>query len=116
GRGELVGVYDNIGGVLEAQGKLDEALEAYRDSLAIVDRLIAADRTNTQWQRGLSVCYNRVGNVLLAQGKLEEALKAYRDGLAIAERLVAANPRIGLWQEDLQYGIRRIGTLAYHFT
>ena len=67
-----------------AQGKLDEALKAYRDGLAIAERLAAADRSNTQWQRDLSVSYDKVGDVLVAQGKLDEALKAYRDGLAIA--------------------------------
>ena len=78
--------------MLMAQGKLEEALKAYRDSLAIRERLAAADPSNTQWQRDLSVSYNRVGDVLKAQGKLEEALKAYRDSLAIIERLAAADP------------------------
>ena len=61
---------------------------ARRDGLAILERLAAADRNNTEWQGNLSVSYDRVGNVLAAQGKLEEALKAYRDSLAIMERLV----------------------------
>jgi hypothetical protein len=33
--------------VLVAQGKLDEALKSYRDSLAIAERLAAFDRRNT---------------------------------------------------------------------
>jgi hypothetical protein len=53
--------------VLVAQGKLDEALKAYRESLAIRERLAAADRSNTEWQRGLSISYNNVGDVLKAQ-------------------------------------------------
>ena len=85
--------YNKIGDVLVAQGKLDEALKAYRDGLAIAERLAAADRSNTQWQRDLSVSYNKIGDVLVAQGKLDEALKAYRDGLAIRERLAAADPQ-----------------------
>ena len=44
--------------MLAAQGKLDEALEAYRDGLAIRERLAAADRSNTRWQRDLSVSYD----------------------------------------------------------
>ena len=85
--------YDKVGDVLVAQGKLEEALKAYRDSLAIAERLAAADRSNTQWQRDLSVSYDKIGDVLVAQGKLEEALKAYRDSLAIRERLAAADPQ-----------------------
>jgi tetratricopeptide (TPR) repeat protein len=101
--------------VLVAQGKVDEALKAYRDGLAIAERLAAADRSNTEWQRDLSGSYEKVGNVLVAQGKLDEALKAYRDGLAIAERLATADRSNKNWQNDLQALIGKIGGIAYNF-
>ena len=84
-----------------AQGKLEEALKAYRDALAITERLAAADRSNTEWQSDLSISYNMVGNVLLEQGKLEEALKDYRHLLAIAQRLSVADPSNAQWQRAL---------------
>ena len=62
--------YNKVGDVLVAQGKLDEALKSYRDSLAIGERLAKADPSNTGWQRDLSVSYNKVGDVLVAQGNL----------------------------------------------
>src|SRR5260370_7976934 len=40
----LSSTYLVIGGVLVAPGKLDEALESYRDSLAPADRLAASHR------------------------------------------------------------------------
>ena len=46
---------------LVAQGKLDEALKSYRDSLVIAKRLAASDRSNTGWQRDLSVLYEELG-------------------------------------------------------
>ena len=95
--------------MLVAQGKLDEALTACRDGLAIAERLAAADRSNTEWQRDLSVSYERVGNVLVAQGKLDEALKAYRDGLAIRERLAAADRSNTQWQRDLSGAFKKVG-------
>jgi tetratricopeptide (TPR) repeat protein len=95
--------------VLVAQGRLDDALKVYGDSLAIAERLAAADRSNTDWQRDLSVLYNRVGNVLVAQGKLDEALKAYRDGLAIAEPLAAADRSNTHWQHDLSILYNNVG-------
>jgi hypothetical protein len=49
---------------------LDQAFKAYRDSLAIAERLAAADRSNTRRQRDLAVSCNNVGDVLKAQGKL----------------------------------------------
>ncbi len=82
-------------------GKLPGALTAYRDSLAIAERLAKADPGNAGWQRDLSVSYNKVGDVLVAQGNLPEALTAYRDGLAISERLAKADPGNAGWQRDL---------------
>jgi tetratricopeptide (TPR) repeat protein len=84
--------YNKIGRRAGRAGQLDEALKAYRDSLAIRERLAAADRGNTQWQRDLAVSYGKIGDVLRAQGKLDEALAAFRADLAISERLAAADP------------------------
>ena len=39
--------------VLEAQGKLTEALASYNAALAIRNRLNTIDHENRQWQRGL---------------------------------------------------------------
>jgi hypothetical protein len=41
---------------------------AHRDAL---ERLAAADLSNTQWQRDLSFSYESVGDVLGAQGTIE---------------------------------------------
>ena len=41
--------------MLVDQGNLPEALKAYRDSLAIAERLAQADPGNAGWQRDLSV-------------------------------------------------------------
>jgi tetratricopeptide (TPR) repeat protein len=97
--------------VLVAQGKLDEALKTYRDSLAIRERLAAADRSNTEWQRGLSISYEKVGEVLVAQNKLDDALKTYRDGLKIADRLAAADRSNTQWQRDLSVSYERVGNV-----
>ncbi|HTW28913.1 MAG TPA: tetratricopeptide repeat protein, partial [Acetobacteraceae bacterium] len=86
---------------LVAQGKLAEALTAFRDGLAIRERLAAADPGNAGWQRDLSVSHNKIGEVLVAQGKLAEALTAFRDSHAIFERLAAADPGNAGWQTDL---------------
>ena len=74
----------------DGAGGIDEALQAYRDGLAVAGHLAAADRSNTLWQRDLSLSYEKVGDVLMAQGKLEEALEAYRESLSIQERLATA--------------------------
>jgi tetratricopeptide (TPR) repeat protein len=92
-----------------AQGGLDEALNAYRNDLAISERLAAADPSNTEWQRDLSISYEKVGDVLVAEGKLDEALRTYRDELAIVERLAAGDRSNTLWQNDLARSDERVG-------
>jgi tetratricopeptide (TPR) repeat protein len=87
--------------VLVAPGNLAEALQSFRDSLAIRERLAQADPGNAGWQRDLSVSYNKIGNVLVAQGNLPEALKSFREDLAIANRLAQADPTNAGWQFDL---------------
>ena len=43
--------------MLVAQGKLQEALEAYRQDLTIAKALAEQDKTNSGWQRDVSVSY-----------------------------------------------------------
>ena len=62
-----------MGWVLEAQGKLTEAMAAFEEALAISRRLAEQDPSNAGWQSDLAAAHNRVGGVLEAQGKLTEA-------------------------------------------
>jgi tetratricopeptide (TPR) repeat protein len=108
---DLLWSYNKVGEVLAAQGKLEEALKAYRDGLAIRERLAAADRSNTEWQRDLLWSYNKVGDVLEKQGKLEEALTAYRGSLATGERLAAADRSNTEWQRDLAVSYMKLASV-----
>jgi len=73
------------------QDRLEETLASYRESIAIMTRLAAADRNNTAWQRDLAVAYAKASDALGAQDKLEEGLASYRQSLAIMERLAASD-------------------------
>jgi hypothetical protein len=55
---DLSVAYVEVGNVLVAQGDLAAALQAYRDSLGIRERLAKADPGNAGWQRDLSVSYD----------------------------------------------------------
>ncbi|MFN8812753.1 MAG: tetratricopeptide repeat protein, partial [Acidobacteriota bacterium] len=99
---------NNVGKVLRDQGELGLALEAFRQSLAIRERLASADPGNATWQRDLSVAQNNVGKVLRDQGELGLALEAFRQSLAIAERLASADPSNATWQRDLEISRRLV--------
>jgi serine/threonine protein kinase/class 3 adenylate cyclase len=98
---------DNVADVRIAQGKLQEALESYQQSLASRKRLVEQNNSNADWQRNLSVSYEHIGNVLVAQGKLQDALEAYQQGLVIGKRLVEQDKSNSIWQRDLSVSYER---------
>jgi tetratricopeptide (TPR) repeat protein len=101
-----------VGDVLVDQGKLQEALEAYQQSLKIRQTLAEQDETNSGWQRDLAVSYNRVGDVLVAQGKLQEALEAYQQSLKIRQTLAEQDKTNSGWQRDLIVTLYRVGAIT----
>ena len=100
---------DEFGDTYLPLGDLDQALKAYRDSLAIRERVATTDPSNTQRQHDLTASYARIGDVLVDQGELDEALKTYREYQAIAERLVAADRSNTQWQRDLLVSYEKVG-------
>ena len=83
---------DEIGNIQQRQGRLDNALTAYKDSLTIRKKLAKQDPTNTKWQRGLSVSYNKIGVIQQAQGQFDNALIAYENSLSIRKKNSGAKP------------------------
>ena len=92
---------DTFGDTYLALNDLESALKAYRESLAISERLAKAKPKNLLWQRGLATAQEKVGYVLRAQGHLAEALQIYRQDLATMEGVVKAAPDNPQWQRDL---------------
>lgn len=98
-----------FGNVLQAQGRLDEALAAYRESLAIARALAAKEPSNAQFKRDVSVNLNKIGDVLVAQGDHAGALAAYRESLEIRRALAAQDPGNAQWQSDVSTSLDNIG-------
>jgi tetratricopeptide (TPR) repeat protein len=78
--------------VLVDQGKLQEALQAYQQSLTIRRTLAEQDKSNSDWQRDLAVSHERLGDVLVDQGKLQEALDAYQQQVKLLRGVVSYQP------------------------
>ena len=75
-----------------AAGRLEAALETYRESLAIDRALVAAEPSNPVWRRNLSIVQEGIGLNLLAQGQTDAALAAFGEALSIREALAAEAP------------------------
>ncbi|NQE36836.1 tetratricopeptide repeat protein [Microcoleus asticus] len=72
----------NLGNTLKNQGKLEEAITAYRKAIEI--------DPNFAW------AYNYLGLILQNQGKLEEAITAYRKAIEIDPNYTNAYNNLGL--------------------
>jgi hypothetical protein len=94
-----------------AQGKLDEALKAYRDSLAIAERLAAADRSNSEWQRDLAISHSKLASVYERQRRIADALQELTQGRDIMAALVAIAPGNTQWKNDLAWFEQQIARL-----
>src|SRR5579862_9143659 len=98
-----------LGHALVAQGKLGEALDRYRGSLAIRKMLVATEPDNVDWQMALASLDRAIGIVLTSQGQSAEALKSYQASIAIVEPLANADPSNLALKRDLALDHYQIG-------
>lgn len=110
-RYELGVLLGRAGTYLQKRAALGDVLPLYERYQRVFERLAAADPSNTDWQRDLSLSHVKVGDVLLAQGKRDEALDAYRASLDIRDRLAAANPDNAVRQRGLSVSYNKVGNV-----
>ncbi len=102
---------NEIGDVLVDRGDLSGALESYRASMAIAERLAEADPNNAGWQRDLSVSYERIGDLEEARSDIVAAVAAYEKSLPIAQSLADRFPDHPQFQSDVAITNRRLTQL-----
>ena len=102
-----------LGDVLQTKGHLDDALAAFREFLAIYQRLTGTDPSNVGWQRELAAAHYKVGGVYQEQGRLDEALTALRQYFAIFQHLTASDPSNTGWQRELAVAHSRVGDIHW---
>lgn len=92
----------------EAMGQPDEAVEADRRSLKILEEITADDHSNVEFLKQTHATYNHTGDILARQGRLAEALDYYQHGMAYAARMSAVNdsPQVALLRSESD---RKIG-------
>ncbi len=76
------------GNVAFQTGRMDEAGEAWRESLAIRRRLLEEVGPTSEALRDLSISLKHVGQVEFALGRWEQAGEAWREGLGIVRQLM----------------------------
>lgn len=102
-----------LGDVLRTKGRLDGALDAFLEYLAIFERLVATDRSNIYWQRELAIAHSKIGDIYQKQGRPDDALAAFHKDLAITQRLTKIAPSTAGWQRELAVAHCEIGGIHH---
>jgi tetratricopeptide (TPR) repeat protein len=102
----------NLGDQLLAQGRMDEAVNAYNKGVLEFRQLAARDSTNVTLQQDLSATYGKLGDVLAHQVKREEALRAYQTRLAYARMLAEHDPDNSELQAGVMESLYRVSTVS----
>jgi tetratricopeptide (TPR) repeat protein len=82
----------DLGKLTDAIGDKQDALIAYREALAIWQKLADAHPTVAEYQHQLAVSHYNIGKLLCETGKPAKALKAFESALGLYPKLVDAYP------------------------
>ena len=78
---------DNVAGIQQQRGQLDEALAAYTESLTLRRRIRTTYGDTPESLRDLSISLDKVAGIQQRRGQLDEALAAYTESLTLSRRI-----------------------------
>jgi tetratricopeptide (TPR) repeat protein len=78
--------------LLRGDGRNEVALEAFRYSTNVAQRLVDRDPGNAQWQEDSAQSHSLLGDLLLQAKEENDALAEYRRALEIRQQLVTKDP------------------------
>lgn len=89
---EIATAYQKIGDVQGNPyqgnlGNIEGAIESYRKSLSIRERIVAENPANAEMRRSLAKSYESIGDMFWTKGEYAEAEKNYRENLRIHAEL-----------------------------
>jgi tetratricopeptide (TPR) repeat protein len=103
--------YIKIGDMHKLKGEPDNALQAYKNSVTISEKLLDAAPTQPERLRDLPMGYERIGDFYLEQKNTREALVWYERSFGITERLQALLPEDVGVQRELSVSYNKMGNL-----
>jgi tetratricopeptide (TPR) repeat protein len=101
-----------VGRLLRVFARLDEAMESYRDAVALAAQLVAADPGNAERQHDLWAAYYALGRLQVDVKRAEDARTSYAAAATILETLANAHPEIVSWQTELVATLAALATLG----
>lgn len=97
-RSDVAASCNNVGLLLLLKGRLTEALEAYRENVAIRRQEADEDPSNADSQSSLALALINIANALAMTGDLSGAVAAAEESVKINATLVALEPTNADWQ------------------
>jgi protein O-mannosyl-transferase len=108
--------YNNLGVVLRAQGRFDEAISHYREAIRLrgdnaeahynlglvladqgrLDEAISRYREAIRLKHDYVEAHNNLGSALAARGRFEEAISHYREAIRLEDGFVEAHNNLGI--------------------
>jgi eukaryotic-like serine/threonine-protein kinase len=108
-RDEEAVCHNHRGHLLRGAGRMEEALEDYRQGRALFTRLTEGDLERSAYQDGLAGSCLNMGIALQSLGRNEEAELAYRQALALLKKLHRQEPNVPGFQHDLATAYNDLG-------
>jgi len=104
--------FSRLGDVALRLGQKKDALDFYRKSLPISQRVAEVNPKHAEIQRELSAIYNQVGHVSMLLGQTKDAADFSRKGLEIDERLAEDDPENSQAQLNISTAYERLGDVS----
>ena len=86
------GLVFGVGLIAWRRGRIDDAESAFRDYMALAERLVALDPAKAEWQAEIGYANSNLGTLLLGEGRADEAAVRFEAALAVARSLARGAP------------------------
>jgi tetratricopeptide (TPR) repeat protein len=101
---------ERIGYVLEAEGKMEDALTYYQQELTGFENLLHGS-TDSSLRFDLSVAYGNVGEILRDEGKPDLALPKLQRAMEIAQQLAGQEPNDKKYARQFSVSLQNYGSV-----
>jgi tetratricopeptide (TPR) repeat protein len=98
-----------LGQVRVDEGKLDQAVEMFRESVRFATAAASRNPKNDDWQLALSNAHFYLGDALRRKGDHAGTLAHFRSYLDISSTLAAAHPGDPKYEAEVSYGHGNVG-------
>lgn len=107
----LAQTHGAIGQVLIRLGRMEAALEEYRECLTLLAELVKEVPRHARFLNDLAISHERTGFLQQTLGQPEEAVKHFEASIAISESLLAVEPNNAPAKANLLSTLSRLGEI-----